>query len=224
MFGRVVFGEEVLSIRTAEIVKKIEKVNVVMGSEVGIAATRPEQYDNFTDLQTEASTLELIELTEHKNATVRSYAFWALSFDGSVDLMPIVLKHIDDNELVSTQFGCSGEDIKTGDFFIGIATSTSEWQPNKLSNDQITRLNHTLISSGSDLAAKARAINNAETTDELYPRLRTLVINENNQSGLVALAKFQNEQDVELILIGRIASLRKEVISIPIKPLHIFLI
>lgn len=77
---------------TQQIVSKIEKVNQLMGSAVYFEGTRPKQYDNFEALQAKATKDELMQLTDHSNGVVRCYAFWALSFDSSVKLLPVVLK------------------------------------------------------------------------------------------------------------------------------------
>ena len=200
-YGQTKFDKSKISKMTNEIVKDIEKVNMVMSSAVGYAGVRPEQYDNFTKLKTKATTDELKELTNHPNPTVRSYAFWALSHDHSVDLYPIVLNHINDNEFVETQFGCivSGESV--GDFFISVVTPRYvDLNSKKLDSVQFATLDSILIYTPNNLSAKSAAINRAEPTEKLYPKIRELVIKDNDQTALVTLAKYQKEQDIELIL------------------------
>jgi hypothetical protein len=103
-----------------EIVKKIEEVNIVMGRAVGAGGDRPEQYDNFIYLKNNATKDELIGLTDHTNPTVRCYAFWALSYNPTADLLPIIYKHRNDNEIVMTLSGCIGMDEKVIDFFVRV--------------------------------------------------------------------------------------------------------
>ena len=55
-----------------------------MDSAVGNAGVRPKQFDNFTELQRLATSIELQELTNHPNAVVRCYSFWALAYDTSI--------------------------------------------------------------------------------------------------------------------------------------------
>ena len=108
-----------------------------MGSAVYYGGIRPKQYDNFEKLKETATQRELIELTNHPNGVVRCYAFWALSKDKSVDLFQIILNHINDYELVKTQFGCIGGQEKVGDFFISYATldSIQEMELDSIAHD-----------------------------------------------------------------------------------------
>ncbi len=200
-YGQRKFDKSKISKETNEIVKAIEEVNIVMSSAVGYAGIRPKQYDNFLKLKTKATSDELMELTNHPNPTVRSYAFWALSYNHSIDLYPIVLNHINDIELVKTQFGCivSGETV--GDFFINVVTPRYiDLNSQKLDSVQFATLDSILIYTPNNLSAKSAAINRAEPTENLYPKIRELVVKDNDQTAMVTLAKYKKEQDVELIL------------------------
>lgn len=177
-----------------EIVEKIAEVNIVMDKAVGYSGERPEQYDNFIELKTKATRDELIGLTDHENPTVRCYAFWALTDDNTVEILPIIISHINDNEYVTAQFGCIGYSERVGDFFIRIA---------KLSPGQLAELDRILINTPNELYARAAAIDRAEPSKDLYARLRELYIRTNDQTALVKLAQYQKEQDIELILSNR---------------------
>ncbi len=95
-----------------------------MGSAVYYAGIRPPQFDNFAQLEKTASQQELLTLTEHPNGVVRCYAAWALSHDSTVDLVPIVIRHIQDTATVFTQFGCIGSQERVGDFFIELGNDS----------------------------------------------------------------------------------------------------
>lgn len=193
--GQESFEKAKISETTNQIVLKIAEINEVMGSHVGYAATRPEQYDNFIELKEKATSTELIELLNHPNPTVRSYAFWALADNHSIDLLPIVISHISDIEEVETLFGCIGGNKKVGDFMVDIARESK-----KLSPKQLAELDNILIYTPNNLRARDNAIKRSETIESLYPRIRELVIKDKNNSALVALAKYQKEQDIDLIL------------------------
>lgn len=200
-YGQTQFDKTKISKKTNKIVSDIETVNMVMSSAVGYVGVRPEQYENFMKLKANATTNELKELTNHPNPAVRCYSFWALSYDHSVDLYSIVLNHLDDNEFVETQFGCivSGEAV--GDFFISVVTPKYvDLNCKKLDSAQFAALDSILIYTPNNLIAKSMAINRAKPTESLYPKIRELVIRDNDQTALVTLAKYQKEQDVELIL------------------------
>lgn len=195
------YNQDLISKSTDKLVKKIAKKNELMGSSVYYGGTRPQQYDNFEKLKKTASQNELLELTNHPNGVVRCYAFWALTYDKSINLFPILLKHIYDYEVVHTQFGCLGSKEMVGDFLIRIATPrVIDLESKKLDSIQFLKLDSVLIFSNSKLYAKSRAINRAETSEFLYPRLRKLVVENNDQSALVALAKYNKPEDIALIL------------------------
>lgn len=190
-----------LSSKTAETVQRIIDINEVMGSSVGRGGQRPEQYDNFVDLKTAATTNELVALTEHDSAVVRCYAFWALTFRDSVELFPIVVNHLSDTTQVLTQFGCVGDAQRVADLFVFMATpGYFEADMRKLDSAQLRTLDSILIFCPYDLFQRNMAIERAETSDAFYNRLRELYLKEHSQYALVALAKYRKGQDVDLIL------------------------
>jgi hypothetical protein len=201
---RGAFDESKISEGTGKIVDRIAAVNVVMGEAVGYGGTRPAQYDNFVALRAAATAEELTQLTRHPNATVRCYAFWALSYHWGIELLPILLDHVDDTEEVSTFFGCFKGDRMAGDFFIDVVTRMRvDPRLSPLNSIERATLDRALINRPNDLRAKGEALVRAQPDESLYPRIRELVIEEENQAALVALAKYHKEQDIALILKNR---------------------
>jgi hypothetical protein len=195
------FDKTKVSGQTKQIIAKIEKENILMGSAFGYAGIRPKQYKNFIKLQRVATNSELQELTNHPNAVVRCYSFWALTYDTSINLLPIIIKHIPDEENVSTMFGCIVSGEKVGDFFISLtALQHVDLNSKKLTPAEYNYLDSVLIYTPNKLYAKENAINRAKLNDISYQKIRELVLRENNQSALVTLAKFKREQDIQLIL------------------------
>jgi len=200
-FGQYQFDKTKISRQTEQVVAKIEKVNGLMGSAVYYAGIRPKQFDNFAELQKKATIAELTELTNHPNGVVRCYAFWGLSYDTTVNLLPIVVKHIDDDAWVNTQFGCTGDKEKVGDFFINIVTPQYiDLDSKKLTPAEFEYLDSILIYNQNNLYAKDDAIKRAKLSEALYARIRELALKRNNQTALVTLAKYRKEQDIPLIL------------------------
>jgi hypothetical protein len=195
------FDKTKITSQTKQIVLKIEKENMLMGSAVGNGGNRPKQFDNFAELQSKATKSELTELTNHPNGVVRCYSFWALTYDTSINLLPILIKHIPDEENVSTMFGCIVSSEKAGDFFISLATPQYvDLNSKKLTTTQFEYLDSILIYTPNHLYEKENAINRAKLNETFYKRVRELVLRENNQSSIVTLAKFKREQDIPLIL------------------------
>lgn len=210
-FGQTIYDKSKLSKKTNKIVQKIEKINELMSEAVYSSGMRPKQYDNFEELKKNATIDELIILTKHQNGVVRCYSFWALSLKKDINLFSLVKEHINDDEFVNTQFGCIGSQEKVGDFFINVATPNYiDLDSKKLTETEFRMLDSLLIYKENNLDSKFRAIENAEPTEFLYPKIRELYTKFNNQSALVTLSKYQKEQDVELILKNKDNSERDE--------------
>jgi hypothetical protein len=193
-----------ISEETKLIVKKIEKINVLMGSAVGYGGNIPEQYENFEALKKTASKEELLQLTNHSNAVVRCYSFWALGNHKNFDLFSLVKNHIKDDTLVKTQFGCLLSTEKVGDFLIKLVTPNYiDDEVKKLNQKELKSLDSILVYKENNLDSRFHAIEKAEPTELLYPKVRELVTKFNNQNALVTLSKYKNPNDIELILTNR---------------------
>lgn len=200
------FREQAISDSTMAVVAKIEEIDMLMGSAVYRSGVRPKQYDNFEELQKIATTPELIELTNYPNGVVRCYAFTALTHRPAINIFPIVVAHIDDNEMVTTQFGCIRSEMAVGDIFIGLATPCHTGGTAKtlsLTATQMATLDSILIYSNKNLQARKDAIRRTGTNASLYGRIRELAVQNNDQLSVVALAKYQKEQDIALIANNR---------------------
>ncbi|MCI9844778.1 hypothetical protein [Flavobacterium pectinovorum] len=195
------FETSKLSKKTTAIVLRIEKINILMGSAVYSSGKKPKQYENFENLKKNASIEELKALTNHANGVVRCYSFWALSNYKEADLFSIVKKHITDDTPIETLFGCIKSQEKVGDFFINLITPEYvDTDIKKLNKKEFVILDSLLIYRENNLDSRFRAIQNASPTEFLYPKIRELVIKQNNQTALVTLAKYKKESDINLIL------------------------
>lgn len=183
------------------ITSAISKLDRVSGSAVSIDGHRPEQYDNFELLQREASVPELITLTYHPSPVVRCYSFWALHNQQYDDLFTVLLDHISDTATTETQFGCIVGREKVADFMINLMTPTPyKREVTVFNKDQLSILDSILIHEPNELWATSAALMRAQPTEELYPRIRELVLTGQNQTALLVLAGYQKEEDVDLIL------------------------
>ena len=197
------FDQNKVSPSIQKIISKLEKEGEVMGSAVYYSGERPEQYNNFTKLLEKASKEELMELTNHPNGVVRCYAFWALSSDSTVRLLPVLVDHLNDTARVFTQFGCVGGREKVGDFFINITTMRGEAgsASEKLTASELAFLDSLLLyTPNMPLSARYNALDRAKPTEGLYKRVREIVLMENEPSAVILLAKYKKEEDIPLIL------------------------
>ncbi len=80
--------------------------NALNGSAVGYGGERTAQWERFERLKKIATTRELEQLTDHNNAVVRCYAFDALRMRRDYNIMPVLVKHLKDNDTVEWIAGC----------------------------------------------------------------------------------------------------------------------
>lgn len=167
-----------ISKETKKIVAEIKKANKVSRMSYSLA---------------KSSNKELIKLTKNSNPAVRCIAFRTLIHRDSVEIFPIVLEHINDNQKVTIHSGCIIRKSKVGDYFIQLVT------PYGLTPKQITTLDSLLFYTPNKLNAKSNLLDRISITEQNYSRIRELAV-KGNQSAVVKLAEYQKEQDINLIL------------------------
>ena len=189
------------SVPLNEIVTEIANCNVLMGSAVGIAAQRPEQWDRYDVLRSKATDVELLALTNDTNSVVRCYAFQALVERNSTDLFPVVLRHLSDTATLHTLHGCIGGNQKTGDYFLEAVTEENGNHNFYRLNDKqrITIDSLILFGVGNKLEARDKLLSNLPPLEQYYSRIRQIAVDENNNIAVVTLAKYKKEQDKALI-------------------------
>ncbi len=176
------------------------KYNMLMGEAVGYSGEKPDQFKRFEKLQRRANKNELLELTKHKNGVVRCYAVWALSHDSTVDIFSIVIKHLSDDELIWTQFGCSVDQERVGDFIINLVTpGYVDLTSQKLDSLEFVKLDSILIYSANNLNARSAAMERAPMSESHYQLVKEIVKSKNDPSAVVALARYHRKDDIPLI-------------------------
>jgi len=204
ILGLSACGQKKYSAATDEIVLKIIKSNKVTDKVNQDSVGGQNNRDFLSQLTRKATKEELIDLSNHPNGAVRCYSFWALAKQKSIDLLPVLIEHINDTEKIFLRFGDVGEREKVGDFMIDLANPAySDGSCKTLDSAELAVLDSILIYSSSGLYAKDKAIETAPPTERLYPRIRELVVNNGNQSAVVALAKYRKPQDISVILNNR---------------------
>lgn len=88
--------------------QKLALANDLTCGLVGRAPIEPKHWPYYVILHDQATTPELVFLTDNPSAVVRCYAYRALADRAEIDLFPIALKHITDDDSVHTYCGCSG--------------------------------------------------------------------------------------------------------------------
>ncbi len=183
------------------LVDSIAYENVLMSSAIGFAAIKPDQYKRFEKLKEIVTVSELQKLTNHQNGVVRCYAFWDLASKDSTSIYKIVVDHLEDNEIVKTQFGCIGGAEGVGDFFLNVVTPNRvDNSVYKLSSVQSKKIDSLLLHSDNKrLYAKHELLSRIAPTEYNYNRIREIAIEENIPQSILALSKFRKQQDVPII-------------------------
>ncbi|HKO52826.1 MAG TPA: hypothetical protein VJV79_34195 [Polyangiaceae bacterium] len=189
-----------LSPELEEIVAGIAEGDRVESSTVGLAG-RSSQWPKYERLKELATVPQLIGLTDHENAAVRCYSFQALAAKSSARVFDVLLKHLRDNEQVSTQQGCVGGTELTGDYFVEIVTMGAvEPSTYQLNGTERARLDYILLNDQSvKLRARSRTLRALKPTPGDYARVRQLASDDRSGEALRVLAKYQRSADVELI-------------------------
>lgn len=189
-----------ISNEISSIVKQISKENTVTGSAVGYAGTKPKQWDRFVKLQKKATDKELILLTEHKNEAVRCYAFQALVMRNNEKCFEILKAHLTDKKYVETFLGCIMSEERVGDYFIQCVWPPYDKNSFTLSDQQKIELDSIIFFDDEiKLSFKDGILKRLKPEPIYYNRIREIVIEEDNLKALVALAKYQNPNDIPII-------------------------
>lgn len=184
-----------------KIVDEIEKGNRVESSHIGYGGSPSDQYAKYEQLKKTATVEQLTSLTNHKNSAVRCYAFQALASKKADNVFTVLLKHLHDTSTVVTQSGCIVMTELTGDYFIDVVTPDYiALDVYKLNQKERQTLDSILLyDKSTQLSAKSGVLEKLKPTADNYDRIRELVATDRNTSALISLAKYQKQNDKELI-------------------------
>ncbi len=183
------------------LVKAIAKDGVFKSSGVGFAGVKTDQWRRFEKLSSLATTEELEDLTDHNNSVVRCYAFVALADKKTIDLYPIVVKHLKDTAKVNTFIGCIVSSSRTGEFFLdNVNPEYSDSTGYRLTKTEMASIDSILIFDKSiTLSAKYNLLTTLKPNSRYYNRLKELAVHENCPEATLALARFRNKNDIVII-------------------------
>lgn len=200
--GRTSASED-SSAQVSTVVAGIAGTNVLMGPAVGIAGSRPEQWDRFEILQAKATNEELFALTSDTNAVVRCYAFQALADKNHVNVFPVMLRHLSDTVSVHTLYGCLGGSEKVGDFMLNKiypGDGDGGSMGFRLSRTQRAIIDSLLLYVPDNrLDKRDMVISRLDPLARYYPRIRQLATTEKSAAAIEALAKYKKQQDIIFI-------------------------
>jgi hypothetical protein len=183
-------------------VNRIEKDNMLKSLGVGYGGVRTDQWDRYISLKEKATSEELITLTDHNNGVVRCYSFQALATRKDINIFPILIKHLTDTTIITTFQGCIISSQSVGDYFLEVVTPQYiDLEAYKLTDFERHKVDSILIFDKSiRLSAKSEVLRKLKPKHKYYNRVCEIVIEENDNNGLIALSKFQNQQDKDFII------------------------
>jgi hypothetical protein len=181
------------------IVEEISKINQVQHQRIGYGGIESENFKNFKKLKALASTEELVQLTDHNNATVACYASWALADNAYPDLKTIFQKFIDHDKQVETYSGC----IQSPDF---ISSELYHWYWNHLelskrpSDQLLCELDSiVLFSPKTNWLLLNRALENRVYSEPIKSRIALLAFEKGNMDAVLYLSNWHKAAYVDEI-------------------------
>jgi hypothetical protein len=179
--------------QTEDIVKKMKANNSFMGSKVGYAGQKPEQYMLYEKLRDTSSKSDLIKLLSDDNGVIRAYACQALIEKGhDFEWFAFAKQSLTDYASISTMFGCIMSEEYTGDIIIEMLLS-------KLSAEEQKELSLSAIKNRSKLYFAVSILMSNEMSNELYLYTRDWALSGHSYS-MLALAKYKKAEDRSLIM------------------------
>jgi len=176
-------------LKTDEIVKNIADNNYVSYAPDGFfAVDSSKQFILYTDLLKTATSEELIKLTKHKKPAVRVYAIWCLNEKKDTNLYSVIVNHIHDNQTVKTYFADMTRERMVGDFFVSV---------NNITKSERESLDSILLNNDNKLWYTNSILKEIDPIDKNYERIRTLA--KKREFAVIALAKYQKEEDIQFI-------------------------
>lgn len=210
-----------------EIVNEIENENKLLSQHIGLGGIPTEQYARFEELQKKATKEELIKFTKHRNPVVRCYSFWGLTERKEENLFPMLLDHLQDTSKVQRQSGCIVSNVSVADFYIELLTkkyliTEDYYQANNssINIEEKSILDSIVLHTPNNLEYFERVLWNHESNKNDYSRIREIV-KSGNYVGLPALARYQKNEDLELILSFKDTPLKQNMSPHPFECLFI---
>ena len=157
------------------------------------------QFVTYKNLCKIATDRELIELTNYSNGVVKCYAFCAIADRPQINLFSILLSHLTDTSIVTTFCGCIVTPEYTGDYFIDFVTQndSGKYQLDKKHQQILDSI--LIFQDGIKLSAKQYILAKIKPDPKYYQQIRQIVISQNNATVVLALARYKNPNDIEII-------------------------
>lgn len=202
-FGCATEQENITTVRPKiqRIADEISERNTIEGKAVGFAGKRSIQWERYEKLRDKATDNELIILTDSKYSAVKCYAIKALVSRGTVDVFPLTLKHIKDTTLIRIYDGCESERMTVGEYFLNTSSPYMyNISSHNFTQEQINVIDSMLIFDNSiKIFQKFDLLRELKPDSKYYYKIRELSIMEKYPEAILALARYKNPNDIEII-------------------------
>ena len=143
----------------------------------------------------------MLLLTNNENTVVKCYAFDALLQRENIDILSIVLKHVNDTSSVHTMMGDVGITWQTGRyFFLKVDPRYNESKMYTLTQSQVATVDSILIFDKTiKIGLKTELLYQLKPDAKYYKRVREIGKLEHNLAAVCALARYMNRNDIPLI-------------------------
>jgi hypothetical protein len=126
-------------------VAKIETINAVSEECLSIDCTIPQQWYNFIELKNSCNESQLLYLTDYKNPTVKTYAFWALLEMGSSQIAQTLNSHRNDLDTLKYFSACTSEKVNLIDLWTVKANSYYKSKMKKEDKKELKKITDLIV-------------------------------------------------------------------------------
>jgi hypothetical protein len=149
-------------------------------------------FNSYNELKKLASKNDLVKLLKHKSPIVRCYAFKIICEEKEAEILPILLKHLDDTILIYERLDCLMKFTTPADYCISVAKE-------KLLPLEKNHLDSIVLFNYKHLRYWNEVIDNHKPHPNNYEYIKTLC-QQGNYEALPALAKYRNVGDLSLFI------------------------
>lgn len=130
------------------------------------------------------------------------YSFEALATRKDSNIYSVLIKHLTDTAIIPTFQGCLISSLSVGDYFLEVVTPQHvNLDAYKLTEIERKKIDSIIIfGKNVKLNAKSEVLKKIKPEPHYYNRIREILINEKDDNALIALSKFQQQQDKEFII------------------------
>lgn len=172
---------------------------------IGLDNRFSEQYEHYLVLRNQAQTKELRHLLNHRNPVVRGYASWALADRQYNNLAEILVHHFKDTTNICVwELDVTENERLACAFYYYLWKHRNNGNKDKKTrqyiNAQLAAMDRAILDNFYDIQTLTlTALTNRKPAPKDYEKVRQMAIQERLPQALIALARYQYPQDIEVI-------------------------